>query len=490
MTPNEIITEALYNIYGASTPDASVQTRASSVLKRLYDQVQRKVPWWFLERVITCPAVNSNIRSFKPDGMLDFDNEIYAICYRNGFFVIITKESDILWRIYSIDPKTLTIQKGGSLTRKSWQDDIELRNDEVTGKLYCRLDDADAHSGSSRIYEITEDGDIIKIAFGNSQQLSMNKCWDIRDGVLYYLSRLYSNWDAYQCIKKLTEGEPTTLVSLIMDVDDLCVVDGALIVTKLGNTASGVVTWIPVTTGVETVLSSGGAISTDKLARNGENIYIASKQPDYDRVRVRWFDSMSDIGVPEYIHKGAVNIYTYKEGSLISESYNKNTIYFVYEDYMFVAQRNTDGTGSILRLTDERVGSILEIRNSSLGRVERVCPGANVLRNASGQHPIYYTDVESDLGKRDISFYPQSQYDIVEMRAIIYTDYDAAEEDVVCFNLEEYLVKKLTAEISLMTEYADRYSAYSQAAELALQEKIAENCKFTAQEFELGYADV
>ena len=57
-------------------------------------------------------------------------------------------------------------------------------------------------------------------------------------------------------------------------------------------------------------------------------------------------------------------------------------------------------------------------------------------------------------------------------------------------NLEDYLIKKLTAEISLMTEYADRYSAYSQAAELALQEKIAENCKFTAQEFELGYADV
>lgn len=491
MTPNEIITEALYNIYGSSTPEESVSARAASLMERLHAKVQKEAPWWFLERVLTCPAVNSNIRSFKPDGMLDFDSEIYAICCRNGVFVILTKESDILWRIYSIDPKTLTVQKGGSLTRKPWQDNVELRNDEVTGKLYCRLEDGAAPSRSSRIYEITEDGDIIRIAFGNSQQLTMNKCWDIRDGVLYYLTRADSEteWNAFQSIKKLTTGEPTTLVSWIIDVDDLCAVDDALIVTRGGNTGVGVVTWIPVTTGVETVLSSRGAVSTDKLARSGENVYIASKQTDSDRVRVRWFDSTRDVGVPEYIHKGAVNIYTYKEGSLISESYNKNTIYFVHDDYIFVAQRNTDGTGSILRLTDEKVGSILEIRNSSFGRVERVCPGASVLRNASGQYPICYTDVESDLGKRDISFYPQSQYDTVQMRAIIYTDYDAAEEDVVCFNLEEYLVKKLTAELSLTTEYPERYAAFSAAADMALGDAIARNCDFDAQEVTPGYAD-
>ena len=88
-----------------------------------------------------------------------------------------------------------------------------------------------------------------------------------------------------------------------------------------------------------------------------------------------------------------------------------------------------------------------------------------------------------------MSFFPESK-SVVYCECIVYRKIDFDTEDSVCSNLEDYLIKKLTSELSLVTEYADRFTAYAAAAEDALQKALAHGTDFDAQEIKPGYADV
>ena len=493
MTPKEIITEALYNIYGSSEPDASVVTAAGTLMRRIYGDAQRATPWWFLERYFTCPAVNQNITSFRPDGVLSLPQEIASIAYRNGLIVVLVYESATVLRLYTVDPKTLTVQKCGSFARQSWQGSVELRYDQSTDKLFIRLEDNESsdEAHKSHVYEISEEGDIINTL---TPAAPMNQSWTVFGGILYYVTMKFLVWDWSFQIRKLNGADDQIFAGggfggVTGLVDIAACSEGVVGLTTSGVNSSSAIIWFG-TNGTGTPITSGGTYVSDKLMSHDDLIYIASKPSDTKQIRIRWFDSVGSNGAPEYTHKGSVTVYPWgSKEATIADSYLKNTVYFVIGKYMFVAERNADGTASLLRLTSEKMGIIYEVKNSQTMKVVRRQVGDPILSQTSGISPAFYTDEESSSGKRDITLFPQSVTDFVNIRAIVYNEMEDDVNDVVTHNLEDYLIKKLTAELSLKTEYSDRYAAYTAAAEEALVGCRRQMNAFAGQEFDPGYSE-
>ena len=481
MTPKEIITEALYNIYGSSTPETSVATQAATLMERIYNDAQRKAPWWFLERFFTYPAVNANIMSYKPDGIVQLPGTVEALASCNGLCCALVAEDATTLRLYYFDPKTLTVGKGGSFPRPIWQSTFELRYDEASEGLYVRLEDNTFSENRSRIYRITEKGDVItRITTTNL----IGSSWDVRNGVIWYASPEYLVWDDYYQIRgRKVDGTETKLVGPIIGITDMRITENGIVITKRGQYGGlGAISTIDIWSGKETIITNGGTSCMDKMSRNGGDVYMA--QPSSGSMKIRWFDTSV---WSEYTHKGVIAVSPWDgDGVLYDIATGIPAIFDTFGNYMFIAEHRPSGD-SILRLTDEKVGTILSMETSAGQRIKRVPVGSRDAVNATGIIPVYYTDEESAKGKRDVNIYPQAQYDTVSMRAIVFTDYDSDSSDIVTTNLEEYLLKKLTAELSLVTEYADRYAAYSQAADVALAAAKARNCDFDGQEVTPGY---
>ena len=446
MTPNEIITEALYNIYGASTPDASVQTRASSVLKRLYDQVQRKVPWWFLRQGLESLAGNTDLSEFHIDGMVEVPGSPIYMAKAEDKVHIVVQEGN--WGyLYTYDDLTLSMRRFEGINTGN-----PIVIDRATGKLY-QIDAA-----NDKVQLLSSMGEVITEYSVSSSSLATGN--SIRNGVMYF----FIGTTIFSCV--LSTMQMTSLATVTGAVLGLVATDSGVYILRTDSKWK--TSFYSFAQGSIIELTSGTQIVWTNTGFDGVNVFLGD--PSAARLI-----SVSDSGVTE---KESVVLFD-RANMICGDS---NCIYFMIA---------TNNKYTMYRMTKRQPGNIFSITTENGERLSRI-QGCDYSKYSSmtGDSPKYYSDQQTIWQNRILSYYPESQGVKITIDAIVYNEIDNSYADAVCMNLEDYLIKKLTAEISLMTEYADRYSAYSQAAELALQEKIEENCKFTAQEFEPGYADV
>ena len=538
MTPNEIITEALYNIYGASTPDASVQTRASSVLKRLYDQVQRKVPWWFLERQLTIEVAEKV--SLKTQTF-----ERVPIVFQRGRVVV----GD---RVVNLDlGKT---PRGYSYKCARFNETSYFIEDNY---LYI--------GGINAVHKINMvNGEVMSssiVTIGNSLQISL-----VHDST--YIYSLGANQELSYIITKIskenmvvnaqyefTSPSPPYVFSRIILEDGILYInpgeygsDENVAAASMSTSLSGVsissqtcrsifiqgeqvnVSYFD---GVPPSLSvTGGPFSifVDNAVLNSVDnddsyFYISYTvgtdffQRAYNMIgELVWENVNANEGaeiVVDGIGYGKSCTINMKDGSIVASGFDGGDIpvFTKDDDHVYMSCYSVaDGllytfTKGVITASEVILGGIGKTTFYAASNVETILGIVSSEKNRLGRMdlmPFHTTSVtvgvpaiyaeDRRFDDHFILFKPFSSGKETPYSVTIYyltrEEYNGVVESNTLANLEDYLIKKLTAEISLMTEYADRYSAYSQAAELALQEKIAENCKFTAQEFELGYADV
>lgn len=441
MTPQEIITEALYNIYGTTPPDPTVTTHAESTLRKLHREVQRKVQWWFLRQTVEMPAVTQNVTGWRIDGRVKITDG-WKLFYNNGALYATTYKfgvSPVVQKIYVLDPKTL---EGESFDAAGVLNAVFF--DPIQERVF---------GWGQTGYELYEYQFPLLYQI-NTISLPQKPKSDgvIYDGVYYYGS------GKTLCAFDLATLTDTTLFTHSLDVSRPNVI-GEYISFK--DTATD-----------EYIYAKDGTVT--KVSDNSPWSYITDGtshmqwQSWSGALNMTMLQDITPSGVP--FHKGKhIGLKMPMKLPIIKGG----NIFFFSGDYL-------------CRLSANDVGHIYSITNSADTKLQRVPVQKNV-ESFVGTEPVAYSDQAGVTGERILRFYPESD-EFVSADVIVYNDM-ADEEDIITVELADYLVKKLTAEVALTTEYAARYEAYSQAAETALSVAVARNCEFTSQDLTPGYSE-
>lgn len=547
MTPNEIITEALYNIYGASTPDASVQTRATSVLKRLYDQVQRKVPWWFLERKL----------EFEVAGKVDLSHEVFEsknVVFQKNRVVIGDKSISCLLS------KTAGDNAGWWTAFNDTTFMVDGHNLFVGGvggvfKINTITGASSRHSSptypNGMAISIASDGDFLYVLMAERKTTGAyggyyNTIEKVRKRDMSIVTRMDFGQQAPTCFStiKLVNGTlkisgEVTAYSSAIDVDTELLTQTAAGATKylfvqgmevkvtqerypqiissaflfsLATYLYGAVTdgtWLVFSYAfsdgevTQCVYDITGALVWENRVDELYSIQFAKDGIGYapnatirlatgEIIDSGFMDTGGSTSSPvkmEIVYTSDVDNVSVTYGGMSSgdaeKVYYGKTLTF-YQGKLVETDNYAGGVGRTSLSVPQKVSSIsgIWIANDKIERVDR--EDFDVMQAGD----VIYAE-EKTIDGHCLFFKPIPS---VPTSAVLYysvlEDYDAEMETNTSFYLEDYLIKKLTAELSLITEYADRYKSYSIAAEDSLYDARAMNCNYTAQEFKLGYADV
>ena len=529
MTPSEIITEALYNIYGSSTPDASVMERAKLLFQRAHGDVQKKVPWWFLEDEVEA----------------DVDSEFEVVSTSSTIWIGSTsfggyKKYDSSAKINQSSAQIITTKKHVFVFRNIESPYIDV---------FLRKDMTNITTIPAGRYTFMEKiGTFIWVFSTVSCKVINTDTLEVISLPYYFGSVPVSGWHA-----QLYKGNVYVQLAQSINIYNATTIGLVATIPKTLQLSKGYVEagyWIlwgetgTITVNLDNMTLSetyGSSSEIHDKACDGSASYRVTKVgnifqisdslrytvihecPDYWTEQSVWMGTFGSITLTDCVVFNCLSeVLVAATGkkvcsfSLPSGTYCTSCCRYGAKIYISYGDTYYGGTGGYAEVDVESgtvtftdmgrsitsiyvdieskydmdiEGLFLKAENGSYIRLIRKNHVSEPFISMPGQQgaPTSWKE-KINAGSHMVYMHPQQvKKTRIKMIGRKRVEIDFGIEDEVCTNLEEYLIKKLTADISIMTEYQDRYVAYTAESERALAAKIAENCDFTAQEFTPGY---